>query len=457
MLNKVRQKFVWFLARAHIDDAMIPVITQRIWSLISAPLGLFFILHYLTEVEQGFLYTMQGLMALQLLFELGVSQGIVQISAHESSALTLKDGVLAGPRDAIGRLGMLFRLFSKWYCYVALGVISVVGPVGWFFLQSKGQTDVLWQPAWISLVLMLAIGMLYQPKMQFLSGLNQVVMTNRIQSRSVIISNAGSWVFYMMGAKLLTPALTSVVKLSILVVSLLRPFRALWVQLHSAHPDIPISVKKDIIPFQGRLTASFLIGVLSNDIFTPACFHYFGTASAGQFGLTLHILTVINTVAFAFMSNKWPEFGRLVAIGDSRTLLQLYRSSYLRLLAAGCGGLPFLVGVIAILQEFPQYTDRFLPLGQTAILALGLFLQYAAIGPMYLVRAHRHEPFVRVYILQGITSVLGIWLLAPRYGSIGVCIAFAICWGVACLWNSIIGLSYIRKHRQIRDSVAAKN
>lgn len=80
----------------------------------------------LSSDEQGYYYTFASLLAIQVLFELGLGQVIIQIVGHEAAHLKFnKDGSVDGPVIHIGRMASILSLLRRWY-FVAAVVFAVM-------------------------------------------------------------------------------------------------------------------------------------------------------------------------------------------------------------------------------------------------------------------------------------------------------------------------------------------
>lgn len=122
-----------------VDKAIRYVIFGKIISVLTGLLLIMLISHYLSKDAQGYYYTFNSVVALQIIFELGLSTVIIQFASHEMSALKYD----YSERDIIGesknkqRYLSLFRLAIKWYAVIALLIILIVGPIGYVFTQKK--------------------------------------------------------------------------------------------------------------------------------------------------------------------------------------------------------------------------------------------------------------------------------------------------------------------------------
>src|SRR4051794_33803552 len=143
-----------------MDRAVFYTVLWRAWSALVAPINLLFVTAFLSPVGQGFFYTFGSILALQVLFELGLTQLIIQFTSHERSHLEwAPHGTLTGDVRAKSRLASLLRASVKWYGTAAILVVVVVLPAGfWLFGMRAVETQtVMWRLPWVLFVLLSAI------------------------------------------------------------------------------------------------------------------------------------------------------------------------------------------------------------------------------------------------------------------------------------------------------------
>ena len=138
--------------------------------MISGLVTLLLVVRFLSPDEQGYYYTFASLLAMQVLFELGMSFVVMQFASHEMAQLTwVHEGIVEGDKLAKGRLRSLLVLVTKWYGVIAVLIVVVILPAGWiFFSVTYPQSKVNWQIAWIWLVLAAAINICFMPLLALL-------------------------------------------------------------------------------------------------------------------------------------------------------------------------------------------------------------------------------------------------------------------------------------------------
>src|SRR3972149_2579738 len=103
------------LYRIGVDRAIGFTVASRFWQLAATSVTLFLIVRYLTPEEQGFYYTFQSMLGLQVLVELGLGGVLMQFVSHEWAGLSFTpDRRVLGDPVCRDRFVSLVRLGGRW-------------------------------------------------------------------------------------------------------------------------------------------------------------------------------------------------------------------------------------------------------------------------------------------------------------------------------------------------------
>ncbi len=72
-----------------LDRAVVFTVLARAWTSGSGLITVVLIARFLSPAEQGYYYTYASLIALQMVFELGFSQVVMQLASHERAHLSI--------------------------------------------------------------------------------------------------------------------------------------------------------------------------------------------------------------------------------------------------------------------------------------------------------------------------------------------------------------------------------
>ena len=97
-----------------IDKAIFFTLLGRGLQIVTALFTVLFVAKYLSPEEQGYYYTFSSIIAIQVFFELGLTNIITQFVAHEMSHLLFNGNELIGDERFKSRLSSLLRFCAKW-------------------------------------------------------------------------------------------------------------------------------------------------------------------------------------------------------------------------------------------------------------------------------------------------------------------------------------------------------
>jgi O-antigen/teichoic acid export membrane protein len=90
--------------RLGMDRAVVFTVFARAWTSGSGLVTIVLIARFLQPAEQGYYHTYASLIALQMVFELGFSQVILQLASHERAHLSVgASGSIGGDETAHDR------------------------------------------------------------------------------------------------------------------------------------------------------------------------------------------------------------------------------------------------------------------------------------------------------------------------------------------------------------------
>lgn len=385
------------------------------------------ILLFLTPAEQGYYYTFLGIAALQSFLELGFAIVITIFAAHEWHHLSLsRENGITGPPEAVSRLSSLGKIVLRYFS-ISAGIFLVFSlTVGFLTLDGEPGASVLqtWVPLSVYLALT-AIVFWLTPVLNIIEGCNQVAAVARFRSCQVLLSYAVMWAALAAGAKLWAlPVLAAcqVVAIATYLGLFQKPFLRLF-QMPAGSPRI--EWKQDLLPMQWRIGVQGLFSYFSFPFYTTFAFWTLGAVTAGRVGLTLQLVSGIQTLGLVAISARGAEFGMLAAASRHSELLQRCRTA--TALAAGivlAGFATLAAGLWGARHLFPEIGGRVLGVELTLILALGVLATMPVQGIALFLRAHKIERLTLVGLLSGMlygaVGAAGIHLA----GELGLAISY---------------------------------
>ena len=438
------------MAALGIDAHVLSTLLFRGWSVIAGGASVLLIPLCLTPDQQGYYYTFASILALQIFFELGMGQVVIQIVAHEAVHLRQgADGRYEGSEESLARLAQLRALLRRWYLPAAFLFAAIVCATGALFFRDGGLPWSQWVPAWMLLVGASAANLFLSWKLAMIEGFGLVRDIAQLRLRQSIAGFLLMWVGLVAGAGLWVAAAVP------LIAAMATTY---WLRVGSARailhiespqpPEHPVNWMRDILPFQWRIAVSWISGYFILHLFTPLMFRQVGAAEAGRLGLAMTVFSAISTIGMSWVNAKAPNFSMLIARRDSQALLPLFKSVALRSLAISAAICAVVVAGAAICTAVGlPLMRRIAPLPVLACLAWVTVVNCAIFASAVFMRAHREEPMLPVSIAGGALTGLAAWL-GSTHGATPMMASYALITTLVSLpWTLWVLRGYLARHR----------
>jgi hypothetical protein len=432
-----------------LDRAIVFTVLARGCQILGSGGTVFLIVHFLTPAEQGYYYTLYGLVSLQVVFELGFSFVILQMAAHESAYVTLlSDGTIEGDSIAHKRLASILQKVRRWYTVAAFSMFVTLAPSGWyFFLQHQRPGDsVEWKLPWTLLVLMAALLLQVDPIFSFLEGCGQIREVALLRMEQVVVGVAFGWTAIISGHGMYSPAVTLSGQFLTGVLFLWARRKFLLCLLRKDTEEDDIAWAREVWPFQWKIAVSWICNWFSAQMLVVILFTYCGAVAAGKMGMSMSIVGSLSGIAFAWMSTKSAIFGSMVQRREESLLDRLFFRALLQSTVLICiGAIVMLAGLSALERYLPSLGARTISVPLFAVLAVTALSSNIVQSEALYLRAHKCEPFLLQSILLAALVSGSALLLARKYGVTGIVWGYFVCMGLIALAS---GTVIFRKKRQ---------
>jgi len=423
-LKKIKQLFM----KIGFNQAILFSLGLRGWQALAGVFTLFLIARFFTPIQQGFFYTFNSLLMLQIFFEMGFSYVLVQFTSHEFAYLRWgQSGRIIGG-EKIRRFKELLAKSFRWYFWIALLFLCITIPIGLYFLGLKDNgVHFYWRLPFALLVVATALNLLLLPFLACIEGSGQVREVYRLRFFQNFCATWVSWLVIVMGGGLYNAVAISLtnVLISILWLVFKRPILLRMVYPSKVKKIITKNLfnwRVEIWPMQWRIAISWISGYFINQVFVPILFYYHSPVIAGQMGMSLAISTMITFIGQAWISAKAPTLGKIVAIKDWKLL----DSTFYRLCAESCTVvLCACVGFIFIVITFHHIPlfHRLLPPFQLICLTASAMITHCINCVAQYLRSHKREPFMILSVIGAILIAVSALFFGKYYGSEGIVIA----------------------------------
>jgi hypothetical protein len=451
--QSLNQYLVKKLIRLHdiagLDFHILATLIFRVWGVLGGVATIFLLPFWLSPVEQGYYFTFSSVLALQVFFELGFNQVVMQLVSHETANLSeTTSGRLHGKEIHLSRLTSLSRLIRSWYAISALLFALIGGILGAIFFSQKGAQPMShWLGTWVALVGGTAVNLWLSPRLAMMEGFGKVGQVARLRLAQSVLGFGVLWAMLISGMGLWSVT-------AVPIVSAICTWY--WVQvrgniLHSfssraVDAQSQIRWRSDVFPLQWRIALSWMSGYLIFSLFTPMVFSRQGAVEAGRLGMALTVFSAISTVGMSWVNAKAPNFTKQIALGERRELNRLFKAVFLRSTFFIILASTVLVIVIWYLKEVEfMQVSRIASPSVLTVLAITTVVNSMVFAMAIYMRAHREEPMLVPSLVTGllvattvyIGSIYGTFIMMFLYMLVSVLISLP--------WTYILFIKYFNR------------
>ncbi len=427
-----------------IDKAIFYTLIGRGLQISTALFTVFFIAKYLSPDEQGYYYTFGSIVAVQIFFELGLTQIITQFVAHEASHLSWNERhELIGEEKYKSRLSSLLRFCAKWYSVMAIAVLLLLIVVGYFFFTNYEvqQKSIEWQLPWILLAIGTAFNLLLSPVIAFIEGLGKVKEVAQIRLVQQFMHPVVVWGGLAIGSKLFVSGADAILRVLVVGFIIVKsPFYRMLLNIWKSQSEEKVMYMKEIFPYQWRIALSWISGYFIFQLFNPVLFATEGAKVAGQMGMTISALNGLQALTQSWINTKVPRLSGLIAQKNFVELDSLFAKTMKQMLFIGTSLLLVFIAAIAAIQHFHwqplnmDIGDRFLPILPLSLMAWAVFTMFPINCWATYLRCHKKEPLLLNSVVVAILCCLSTLIFGNLYGLIGMTIGFALIRLISLIW-----------------------
>lgn len=427
----------------HADAQVIATLAFRFWGVLSGGITLTLIPFLMGSVEQGYYFTFASILALQVFFELGFGQVIIQFVAHEAALLQKShSGEYRGPESTLSRLTTLTATLRWWYYISSVFFFIAVNLVGIWFFRGNELPWSQWLLPWMLLVTATTYNLSISWRLSLIEGFGLVKEVGLLRLGQSAVGFFVMWVALAAGAQLWVVAAVPIAA-AFYTTFWLRTSEAARLlpalEKNDAFPRVPGIWRREIFPFQWRIAVSWISGFFIFQLFTPIIFKHYGAIESGKIGLAITVFNSVTTVSIAWVSAKIPTLAQLLAQGHvgqaSLRFKQLARVSMAFAVLAAT--IVTLAG--SSLAELSPRIDSRLPSANVMIaLALASIANCFVIACALFMRAHKEEPMLSQSVVMALCTLVAVYLSTP-YGTTWIMWSYAaLCWGLGVPWTVLI-------------------
>jgi hypothetical protein len=433
---------------AGLDFHVLVTLLSRGWTVIAGATTVILLPLRLGSTEQGYYYTITSLLGLQILFEMGLGQVIIQLVGHEVAHLkNVGEERFTGDPARLNRLASLMQLLRRWYRVAAVLFAVLAGVGGALFLTRRGVlAPSQWMGTWFIMAVCTAANLTYVPALAMLEGCGRIGNVARLRMIQSVVGYVALWVSLIAGAGLWSAIMVPLASATSTGLWLRRVRIYTWLTSHVVAPGSGIAWRRDVLPFQARIAISAMSGYFLFYAFTPLIFANRGAVEAGRFGIAMTVFNALAAVGTSWIYAKTPTMAMHIARGERRELDTVFFSVFKRSLvfttaaAAGvvlCASLLSWAGV--------RQMSRIASPGVLCCLALVCVANCVIFSLAAYMRAHREEPMHGVSVTGAIATVL-VAYFGSRFGVLPMSVAYLIVTaGLMLPWTIALFRRYQRR------------
>lgn len=445
----ILQRFSRWRVIFGLDFHVLVTLLFRGWAIVAGATTVFLLPLWLSATEQGYYFTFASVLALQIFFELGLNQIVMQLVSHEVAHLTeTADGRLTGKESHLARLSSLARLIRRWYGVAALLFALIGGVAGAAFFTQKGTEPMsVWLAVWVVLVGATAVNLWLSPGLAVMEGCGKVGQVARLRLVQSILGYACLWATLLSGAGLWAAAAVPVVSAVCTGYWVTTHGNILrWLSSRAVDLKNELRWRTDVLPLQWRIALSWASGYFVHYLFTPILFATQGAVEAGRFGMAMTVFSAVSTLGMSWVNAKSPYFTMHISRNEKSALNALFKNTISRAVlvtAFLCGAVVLAVWVLTRLQV--PGMSRLAPLDVLLVLALVAVVNCAVSASAIYMRAHRQEPMLTISVVTGCLTALCAYFGAQYSMLVMVLMYAAVITLIMLPWTACLLAGYYRK------------
>ncbi|EKD58292.1 MAG: hypothetical protein ACD_56C00156G0005 [uncultured bacterium] len=411
-----------------LDSAIFFTIVGRAVQFGSGFLSLMMIVHFLSPEEQGFYYTFNSILGLQILLELGFGGVLMQFISHEWAHLSLSPQMeIVGNAFHRDRFISLIRFGTRWFFIVSILFFLFCSILGGMFFHLKPHAGINWEGPWVGVVFAFSLFIFLSPYLSILEGCQKISEVAFVRLLGIIFNCCFGWISLGLGLKLYFPMFAFLGYVFIYSLALIWKFPFLlklsWGEITPIQN--PISWKNEIWPMQSRIAISFGLGFILFNFYSPVLFYFRGSIEAGRMGMSMAIINGISAIGMAWVGTKAPIFGRQIAKGETKELkslfLKSFKQSYVVVIFTS---LLCFVGIQFISQVFPAFGNRILSSPALVALFLYAITNHLVNCQAIFLRAFKEEPFLILTVIGSFCIGICDVVFGILFGGLGISVAY---------------------------------
>jgi hypothetical protein len=421
------------LLKFGIDGKVGSGLCVKILSMIAGPIGSFIVVFNLSTEKQGLFYLFNSILALRILFDLGVGTSVVQITSH----------LRAKNQDSGEKINLDFvAMVNRWMLNTSLIYCVLAGLGGYLFISSKINDLSGVTGAWVVFVIVSTLQFASQGKWSILEGLDKIQESNSLRIKNSLIQYIVQWSLLFLGLELYSFCLAAVVAYLSQEYYFHTKYSWLNQYKYKNNRELIVDYKNDLVGLLKKASQTYLAGYFVFQIQQPICYHFLGPESLAKLGFTQTIANMMLGIPVVWISMNFPNFSYLIANNRIEEARKEFVTKWRQSLLMTGLAFVFTILILEVLRKFEKFGERILDVDQVIILVTSLTLHAISMGIIYWPRSFKVEPFTRIAYIQMFLTPIAFYTLVKYAGLVGAVWANMLTWIVGFVGISLITRNY---------------
>lgn len=389
-----------------MSNLFIPVFVYKIFLAFASVVTILVTSNYLTQHEVGVFYTTYSILMAHVIFELGVGNFIIQVSAHNRTNRFFDEKIVEDV-SSYKFSPVVCNLISfsiRYYAKIFFLLILFLYPVGVGILSNF--SDPL-NFAYILALIFMSMSVFHNSFLFLFEGLGAVNQVYRFKFFQELIAHLFMWISLLSDFNEYSLAVFFLAKsLSVIFWNLTKWRRKIiYKSLQLFDFNKSFLHDNDFNKYRKNLSLSWLFGYLSFHAIVPLVFYTGSSALSGTVAIMLNIRNGIISLANAFHGQDNSRYGYLIAQKHFKDLIALFNKNLIN----GLFALFFLICTLLFLKWFLENLAvefNVFDWGAYIVFILSSIFLYMAQSYAVLIRASLSEVFVYNSIVGGLIALV---------------------------------------------------
>ena len=420
--------------KSFLESSVFSTLLSKSWYIIAGPVTALIIAVNFSSVLQGYYFTFNNLLSLQLFIELGLGIVIQFFCSHEWSNLSIDNkNRITGDEKSFKRLSSLSKIAFKWFFKGGIVAFIILYTLGFYFFEYNTTSDISinWELPWLALCVLTSINIAYTPFYSILEGCNQIKSLYKLRLFQGIFFTSTLIISILLGFQLWAPCFATLA--SILVGTFFiykKYFYFFYDLLKLKNTSDLINWKKDLLPMQWKIAISWISNYFCFYLFTPLLFMYQGPEIAGKFGMSWAIMLSIGSFSSSWIIANTPKYSILIAKNDYVSLdklnLKMFKISSTAMFLILISFLGFVMySPVLNLNIIDTFISRLLDPLTLGVLAIGQFFFFISTPFATYLRSHKKEPLLFFNLTLALIISLMTYYFSKNYSVFYVVLSYA--------------------------------